>query len=135
MRKETIEMMSEMDFVDPVNTDDITAVENEMNIVFPGQYKDLMKTTNGAEGPLGENAYLSIWPLDEIASLNEEYGVSKFTPGLVFFGSDGGDTAYAFDYRVIPPTIVEIPFDSIEIEDAVKIADTIEDFIAALYQQ
>lgn len=135
MKKETISMMSEMEFAEPVNDDFIETVEHTMNIVFPEQYKRFMKLTNGAEGPLGDNSYLSIWPLDEIASLNDDYGVSKFTPGLVYFGSDGGGTAYAFDFRAVPPVIVEFPFDSIDIDDAVKIADTIDGFIATLYQR
>lgn len=135
MKKETFAMMSEMEFVEPASEELIEAVENEMNIVFPEQYLRFMKLTNGAEGPLGSNSYLSIWPLDEIPPLNDEYGVREFTPGLVYFGSDGGDTAYAFDFRAVPPVIVEFPFDSIDIDNAVKIADTIDGFIAALYQR
>jgi len=135
MKKEILDLMSEMDFCNPLPEDAMKELEAELNVVFPTEYKALMKITNGAEGPLGENAYLSIWPLDEIAELNENYGVQKFTPGLVYFGSDGGDTAYAFDFRADPPAIVAIPFDSIEIEDAEKIADTPEEMILFLYRQ
>lgn len=134
MREEILRYMSEMDFTDPSEETAIAAVEAELNISFPQQYWDFMLTTNGAEGPLGENAYLTIWPMEEIVSLNAEYGVSKFTPGLLYFGSDGGGTAYAFDFRDEIPVIVGFPFDSIEIEDAEKIADTFEEFISALFQ-
>lgn len=133
MKKETIDMMKEMDFSDPADSEIIASVEREVGMEFPEQYKDFMRTSNGAEGPLGDSSYLSIWPLDEIADLNEDYGVKKFTPGLLYFGSDGGGTAYAFDNRVVPPNIVEFPFDSIHIEDAVKIADTLDEFIYKLY--
>lgn len=133
MKRETIDMMKEMEFADPVDNDFFSSVEKETGIVFPKEYKDFMLTTNGAEGPLGDNSYLAIWPLDEIVSLNEDYGVQKFTPGLLYFGSDGGGTAYAFDKRMVPPTIVEFPFDSIHIEDAVRIADTFDEFIYKLF--
>lgn len=135
MKKLAIDLMREMDFADPADSELLTSVQQKMGIEFPVQYKDFMKITNGAEGALGGNSYLSVWPLDEIASLNEDYGVSKFTPGLVYFGSDGGGTAYAFDYRATPPSIVEFPFDSIHIEDAIKIADTLDEFIFELYKR
>ena len=130
--KNTIDLMREMDFAAPADDELIIRTECEMGVEFPEQYKEFMKITNGAEGALGENSYLAIWSLDEIASLNEDYGVRKFTPGLVYFGSDGGGNAYAFDYRGATPVIVEFPFDSIHIEDAVKIADTLEAFISEL---
>ena len=34
------------------------------------------------EGPIGDMGYLSIWPIDEIVELNQEYAVDEFYPEL-----------------------------------------------------
>ena len=122
--EEIFALMSDMELEEPTTEAEITAVENAMQIKFPIEYKEFMKKSNGAEGAIGENSYLSIWPMNEIVELNEGYGVADFTPGLVYFGSDGGGMAYAFDSRKEYMPIVEFPFDSIHIEDAKLIANT-----------
>jgi hypothetical protein len=92
-----------------------------------------MLYSNGAEGELGENSYLVIWPIEEIISLNEAYSVSQYTSGILYFGSDGGDIAYAFDVKNM--SIIEIPFESIHIEDARLCAHNFNDFIESLYNE
>jgi hypothetical protein len=42
--------------------------------------------------------------------MNAGYGVSKFAPHLLLFGTDGGGEAYAFDTRTEPWNVVEVPF-------------------------
>jgi len=37
--------------------------------------------------------------------MNEVYEVAKYAPGLILFGSDGGDEAFAFDFRTEPTSI------------------------------
>lgn len=135
MDDKIIELMSEMELTDPATINSIVAVEQKLNILFPIQYKEFMLKTNGAEGPIGANSYLCIWPIEEIVELNNEYGVSKFTPGLIYFGSNGSDYAYAFDIRDEVKSLVEFPFDSIHIEDAEVIADSFNQFILELYNR
>ncbi len=45
--------------------------------------------SNGIEGPIGKASYLSIWPINELIELNQEYAVDEFLPGIKYFGSDG----------------------------------------------
>lgn len=92
-----------------------------------------MLESNGAEGSIGENSYLAIWSVEEIVPLNKDAKVEEFTPGLVFFASDGGGMAYAFNKREENVSIVEIPDDSIHIEDAKLIGKTFNDFLQNLY--
>ncbi len=94
-----IDLMKNVDMGSVIDEKKIFNVEKRMNIEFPIGYKEFIKTYNGAEGEIGENSYIVIWKIEEIAELNNEYGVSEFTPGLVYFGSDGGGMAYAFDMR------------------------------------
>lgn len=126
-------LMKSMDFNSPASEKGINDVELEMGINFPDQYKEFMMESNGAEGSIGENSYLAIWSVEEIVPLNKDAKVEEFTPGLVFFASDGGGMAYAFDKRDENVPIVEIPDDSIHIEDAKLIGKTFNDFLQNLY--
>ncbi|MEQ6388713.1 hypothetical protein RZN22_05230 [Bacillaceae bacterium S4-13-58] len=60
--------------------------------------------------------FLILWAIDEIIELNEAYGVNEFAKELVLFGSDGGDTAFAFDIRNNVTQIVSVPFIGMSIE-------------------
>jgi hypothetical protein len=109
-------------------------VEEKLSIKFPDQYKECMLMSNGAEGCIGENSYLAMWPIEMIVQNNQDYEVNEYTPELVYFGSDGGGMAYAFDKRYCSiPTIVEFPFESIDISDAKPCADTFYEFLEFLY--
>jgi hypothetical protein len=125
--------MMDMDLNESGNLSSINITEENLKIKFPEQYKNFLMTHNGAEGPIGENSYLVVWPIEDIISLNEEYGVFEFTPEILYFGSDGGEMAYAFDRRNLAVKIVEIPFESISIDDAVELSDDFDDFIKLIY--
>lgn len=91
--------MSDMEVGQSNSEEVVNNLEANLQIMLPEEYRQFMTKHNGAEGAIGEKNYLVIWPVEEIVELNEAYGVSEFTPSLVYFGSDGGGTAYAFDKR------------------------------------
>lgn len=130
-----LNLMTNIDLCESINVEKIIKVENEMGIKLPLSYKSFIQKYNGGEGEIGKNSYLVLWSIDEIIELNKEYGVSDFTPGLVYFGSDGGSMAYAFDFRPEKPIFVEFPTDSIHIEDANYISDTFGEFIEQLHNR
>jgi len=76
-----------------------------------------MLTSNGLEGFCGEE-YLSLWKIEDIPPLNKAYEVNTFTPGLVYFGSDGGGGAYAFNYCASEIPIIRLEFISLGLEEA-----------------
>ncbi|OPX42028.1 SMI1 / KNR4 family protein [Ruminiclostridium hungatei] len=133
MNEQVKKLIKSMDINPPASEKGISDVELEMGINFPVQYKEFMLESNGAEGRIGENSYLAIWSVEEIVPLNKDAKVEEFTPGLVFFASDGGGMAYAFDKREENVSIVEIPDDSIHIEDAKLIGKTFNEFLQNLY--
>lgn len=135
MNKNIINLVSKMDLNKSADEKEIMEVENRIGVKLPIQYKEFMLYSNGAEGELGENSYLVIWPIEEIISLNEAYSVNQYTPGILYFGSDGGDIAYAFDIRNENISIIEIPFESIHIEDAQLCAYDFIDFIEKMYNE
>lgn len=88
----------------------IKQVEVSLEVIFPKDYKEWMLVSNGCSGEIGENTFIQLWPISEIIKLNDLYQTSKFAPGLIFFGSDGGEEGFAFDYRTKPYSIIKIPF-------------------------
>lgn len=121
-----------MELNPPASRSVIVDVESKLGIKLPEQYIRFMMEANGAEGKIG-NSYLVIWPAEQIVQLNIEYAVNDFTPGLVYFGSDGAGMAYAFDNRLENNVIVEFPFESIHIEDAKLCGKTFFEFLQYLY--
>lgn len=132
MNKNTKNFFAAEDLEPPATEEKVKEAEAKLGIVFPAEYKEFMLESNGAEGDIGENSYLAIWNIEEIVELNEAYNVNRFTPGLVYFGSDGGGMAYAFDNRSKEKPIVTFPFDSIHIEDAELCGHTFNEFLQYL---
>ena len=128
----TKNIMKDMDFTEPATIEEIHAVEAQLGFEFPKSYIDFLLTSDGVEGAIGKENYLALWSVNEIVELNNEYAVKEFTPQLTYFGSDGADIAYAFDTSNENIAIVEIPFESIDIEDKTFIADDFDEFILAL---
>jgi hypothetical protein len=115
----------------PVEENKVRKVEIELGVTFPNDYIEFISFSNGAEGSIGEN-YLILWSIDEIIELNEVYGVNDFAKGFVLFGSDGGDTAFAFDTRTKDLHIVTVPFIGMDIEEVKTCSNTFNGFFQYL---
>lgn len=124
-------LTNEMNYNNPTTQSEIDKVEKEYNVSFPSDYKKFILESNGAEGPIGKDNYLVIWPINEIIELNIEYDVEAAQPGLIYFGSDGGDMAYAFD-KTNNMTIVGIPFISIDINEKEILGNNFKEFLQQL---
>lgn len=109
MNETILNVLKAMDKEAPATIDMIEKVEKEWNVLLPNEYKQLLLFSNGVEGPIGDMGYLSIWPIDEIVELNQEYAVDEFLPGIKYFGSDGADIAYGFEFDKDEILIIEIP--------------------------
>ena len=125
-------LLESMDHNPPATDQALSDAEAKLGMVFPAQYKELMLTSNGAEGMIGESSYLAIWTIEEVIELNIDLNMAKYTPGLVYFASDGGAMAYAYDTRN-DKRIVVIPYQTIDIEEAEPCGETFEEFLETLY--
>jgi hypothetical protein len=114
------------------SADAIKQTEAELGVTFPAQYTAFLLRSNGAEGPIGEASYLALWPVEEIPSLNEGYSVDEFAPGLLLFGSDGADTASAFDMRTGKMPIVEVPFIGMDLDAVRRCGESFLEFLEYL---
>src|SRR3569833_2002325 len=85
---------------------DVKALERDIGMTLPRDYRRFLLQSNGAEGFIGKAAYVMLWGTKEIAQLNRSYEVDRYAPGLLIFGSSGGGEAYGFDRRAAACTIV-----------------------------
>src|SRR5271156_5392423 len=76
----------------------IRRFETEAGFRVPHGYARFLKQANGGEGFIG-NAYVILWPVEELLEMNRAYQVAEYAPGLFLFGSDGGGEGLAFDTR------------------------------------
>lgn len=129
MNELIIEILQKMGIETPASNDMIERVEKEWNVSLPNEYKKLILFSNGIEGAIGKAGYLSIWPINELIELNLEYAVDEFLPGIKYFGSDGGNMAYGFDFSTERTMIIEIPFDSIKRSDSKIYSDSLFEFL------
>ncbi len=118
----------------PASDEAIKVLVNQSPIELPNEYLSLLKFSNGGEGDLGiEPGWFQLWPVEEVLKLNEAYEVSEWYPGFFGFGSNGGQEMLAFDTRLGTPfTIYMIPFMSINIDNAIRIAPDFTHFAMAL---
>ena len=119
----------------PATQEMITESEMQCGARFPDDYIAFMKRRNGGEGFVGENSYLMLWNIENIHEYNREYEVANYCPNLILFGSSGGGEAYAFDKRVFPWCVVEVPFIGMDYSLCNKLGNSFEEFLLVLSQR
>lgn len=107
--------------------DEIQAVAASLGVPPPADYVAFMTESNGADGPIGQTGYLALWPIEQLVDLNRAYAVHEFAPELALFGSDGGDTAYAFEKRT--GNIVSVPFVGMAFEERALLGTSFVEFL------
>jgi hypothetical protein len=122
------EQMSKFECNEPASESAIKKVEELINITFPEEYYDFLLISNGGEGPVGEEAYLALWKVEDLIKLNDDYGVEE----LLIIGSDGGDTAYCIDRRGEMQSFVEVPFIVMDLDEVEHCSNDFKGFIQFL---
>jgi hypothetical protein len=135
MNEIVTELTKRLDLKPGASENLLKMVESQLGVSLPPEYADFLKYSNGAEGTIGENSYLVLWPVEEIAPLNKAYAVGEFAPGLLLFGSDGGGVGYAFDTRSETMPIVEVPFIGMNLNDTKLRGLTFVEFLEHLHSQ
>jgi hypothetical protein len=111
-------------------TEQIKQAEAALGVGFPSDYKTFLSWSNGGEGQIG-NRYFSFWSAEEIKELNDDYQISKYLPGSVGIGTDGGGECYALDYRMYPetPSLIQCPLGDLDFSSIVVLGSTFRDGI------
>jgi hypothetical protein len=129
------QLLEYFDHRSPANDESVAVSEQHLGVKLPPEYLKFLRLSNGGEGFIGKNAYIMLWSVEELASMNLAYEVSSYAPGLLIFGSDGGGEAYGFDTRRNPWMIVKIPFVGMDWELARPVGNSFLDFLARLYEE
>ncbi|SHH55595.1 SMI1 / KNR4 family (SUKH-1) [Chryseolinea serpens] len=99
---------------------------SRVDFTLPEGYERFIRSSNGAEGFL-KNAYVILWPIEDLFTHNEGYRVEEYAPGFFIIGSDGGGTSYAVDKQT--GALYEMPFIGMSREEASWVAKDFDDFI------
>lgn len=100
---------AEMEKTDGATEQSLDKLSAHFGVELPAEYVEFMRTTNGADGPIGNIEYLQIWSVEEVIDL--EGGIDDIKeehPEWLFFGGMGGGSDYAFDTRYQPMPVVEV---------------------------
>jgi SMI1 / KNR4 family (SUKH-1) len=116
----------------PATSASIARCQAELKFSLPADYVQFLLRMNGGEGFLSENAYLVLYPVEELAETNAGH-VSKFAPEMFIFGSDGAGEAFAFDIRSEPRPIVAVSRITLDWCDAIVIATNFRAFLEVLF--
>ena len=109
------------------NLNDIGIVEEQLHIVFPEDYLEFLKWSNGGEGYIGKN-YVSLWKVEDLEVLNREYQIQTYlSKGDLGNGTDGGGICYGFCLEK-QFAIFKCPLGDLDINEITIVANSIKDF-------
>jgi len=92
-------------------------------------YIDFMKAHNGGAGTVGENAYLILFPMDQLEEINRNYCVEEFLPLNCIIGSSGGGELYGIDSKGNYFAVPDIPMEE---DSKILLGTSFEEFISNL---
>jgi hypothetical protein len=116
----------------PVRPESLAEFVARSGIRLPDEYKSFLLTSNGGEGFIGE-AYVILWPIEELLQVNAGYEVETNAPGLFAFGSDGGGEAFAFRQPCATASVVMFPWVGVDAESTIAMASSFNQFLERLY--
>jgi hypothetical protein len=111
----------------------IHAVERATQKVFPDDYTSFLVWSNGGEGYLG-TLYLSLWDVETIVQLNNDYQIVTYLPELLAIGTDGGGLCYALDFTgaLDNPSFIRVPLGDLDRSSVEVVGTSFRDGIEQL---
>jgi hypothetical protein len=118
------------EFNPPATVEQISQLENQLQINLPSDYKEFLKQTNGFAGVANEFV-VDFYPVEKIYQSTQDT-CAEFFPWAVCIGTNGGGEMFIIDKRQIPYQFGLLPNISGE-NDFLPLGDTFEKFIQRLY--
>lgn len=109
---------------------EVQKAEQSLKRALPRDYVEFLRARNGGEGWIGA-VYVVLWRVESLPERNETLGASEFALGLLLFGSDGDQEAFAFDVRSPSMPIVQVPLLG-NLDDVIWVARDFPGFLEAL---
>jgi hypothetical protein len=102
---------------------------------LPKDLRAFLEKHDGARGTVGpRNRPLLLWSAEQIAREAEEQEVTRATPGLLLFGSDGGAEGYGYLPRLQRGKYGRISFMAAGAHEFESLGDSLEELVTALAQ-
>ena len=117
----------------PATEADIALLESKANRQLPREYLELLRFSNGGEGPLAlPPLWFQLYAVKDCIALCLNQETLQRFPSFMFFGSNGGLESIAFDLREGPPWRIVMVDQIAGTESAEEIAPNIGAFIEAI---
>lgn len=106
----------------------ISNAERVLRVHLPAQYAKFLTARNGGEGLIGQT-FVVLWDISELGRMNRAYEPDVWAPGLLLFGTDGGNEGFGFDTRGTGLPIVQVPLCGMSWGEARFLGQTFDDFL------
>ena len=73
----------------------VNSLKSRLNFELPYDYLELMRSSREMEGEIGENSWLTLFPLENLIEINTVYLVMGDIPDYFLIGKDAADTGFA----------------------------------------
>ena len=124
-----------MDLTDLQLAPDGAAPEELAALPLPGDLRTFLALHDGARGTVGQRKRpLVLWSARQIASEAEAQEVTRATPGLLLFGTDGGAEGYGYLPRMQRGRYGRISLMAAGAHEFESLGDSLEELVTALAQ-
>jgi hypothetical protein len=126
--------MTDFAALPPASAEALRAAERSIGKILPEDYKRFLLEHDGGDGFIGTD-YFIFWKAEELSKFNDGYEVSKYAPGLLMFGSNGGGDGFAFDTRTSPYRVMQVPFIGMSVADKFCVAESFNELLERMHRQ
>jgi len=117
----------------PASDEEIDTLASCARAKFPAAYLDLLRFSNGGEGPLRlAPLWFQLYSVEDCIRLCHNTEIIERFPDFMFFGNNGGLESIAFDLRVGPPWPIVAVDQIAGSESAESIASDFPSFVSAI---
>ena len=100
---------------------------------LPADVRRFLEEHDGARGTVGPRKRpLSLWSAEQIAREADEQEVTRATPGLLLFGTDGGGEGYGYLPRLARGRYGRISLLAAGAHEFESLGDSLEELVSAI---
>lgn len=129
------EFLREAEGLPGVDAETVARVEEALGITFPPDYRELVTTMDGADGPVGgdDGGWIVFLPVRDLARETQEMLVGDDGNDLVLSATNGGSEGFAFVHSGgVVDRIITVPLYPFERGEALEPGQNVEELLRTL---